>query len=199
MASPLYRWNERAGRYVDERNRFVGQAEVRRALEQALLNAQRRGRSLSAQLRSGLVALPEWQQGMRRLIKQVHLYSAAVAAGGWQHMTYTDFGNLGPVVRFHYGKLQQFAEAIAAGLPLDGRFTQRVELYLLAGNNSYWMQEGKRQQQAGATEERNLLHPADHCPDCLAETARSWQPIGALRPVGQRRCLSRCRCTLEYR
>lgn len=199
MAAPTYRWNPRAGRYTDGRGRFVPQRDVRNALEQALGSARERGRSLAQQLRGGYVSLGEWEQGMRQVIKQVHLYSAAVAAGGWAQMTYTDFGLLGPVIRFHYGKLGLFAAAIAKGSPLDGAFLQRVELYLLAGRASYWLQEGKRQRQGGATEEKNTLHPADHCTGCLREAARGWVPIGELVPVGDRRCLARCRCTIEYR
>lgn len=195
---PPFRWNAAARRYVDARGRFVSDAEVRKALEGALANAQWRGRNLSQQLRAGEVSLADWQQGMRRIIKQVHLYSAAVAAGGWAQMTYTDFGNLGPVIRFHYGRLQAFAQAIEAGYPLMGRFMSRVELYLLAGRGSYWMQAAKLAKGQGMTHERNVLHPADHCAECVTQTGLGWVPIGTLVPVGARTCLSRCKCTIEY-
>ena len=52
---------------------------------------------------------------------------------------------------------------------------------------------------AGFTEERNRLGDADHCPECLQETSKSWQPINSLIPIGERICTVRCKCTMEYR
>jgi hypothetical protein len=51
------------------------------------------------------------------------------------------------------------------------------------------------------TREWNVLHPADHCEgvgSCIEQTARGKVPIGSLIPVGDRRCLRRCHCTIEY-
>jgi hypothetical protein len=52
---------------------------------------------------------------------------------------------------------------------------------------------------AGFEEARSVLHPADHCPGCLVEAEKGWQPIGAMVPIGERDCKGNCRCTVEYR
>lgn len=195
-----YTWNEQAVRYVDNRTgRFVSRSDVMGSLDAALESAKGRGRALSEQLRAGQLSLQDWETGMRQTVKEVHLYSAAAARGGWAQMSYADFGNVGPAMRFQYERLHNFGAQIAAGLPLDGHFMQRTELYMLSGRSSYHKQDTVVQREAGMTEERNILNPADHCDGCVGESARSWVPLGKLVPPGNRLCLSRCKCQVEYR
>lgn len=200
MPPPSFTWDPRTGRYRGPGGRLVRNDSLELALDRAINARQQAARALSASLRAGDIGLPEWQQGMRQAIKDVHLYSAALARGGWANMTPEDFGRIGPRVRFHYGKLQKFAEAIEAGLVLDGRFTSRVELYLLAGKTS-WEDQYLRLQRdnLGRTEEFNQLNPADHCDECVGLQARGWVPIGTTPRPGTRQCLSRCRCRMLYR
>lgn len=197
--SQQFTWNLEAQRFVDSRGRFVSRERAVDALDAALDKAKLRGRVLATQLQAGKVSLQEWEEGMRQVVKEVHLYSAAVARGGWAQMSYTDFGNVGPTLRFQYQKLNAFAAEIAAGYPLDGRFLQRTDLYLLSGRTSFHKQDEVVQREAGKREERNLLRARDYCHGCLAESGRGWVPIGSLVPVGQRTCLSRCKCFVEYR
>lgn len=200
MPSPEYTWNARTGRYVDARGRFVSRDSVQRSLQQAIANTRAKAQALTARLRSGDASLVEWEQGMRRLVKNVHLYSAANARGGWAQMTAEDWGHVGPTVRFHYGKLHQFAQQLGAGLVMDGRVTSRVDMYMLAGRSSYDDQDFRLQRdKLGRTEERNVLVAAEHCAGCVEQSARLWVSIGTLTRPGTRDCLSRCRCWVEYR
>ena len=199
MPSPEYTWDRRLARYRGAGGRLVGRAEVMRALDHALAGTGERARALGQRLRSGQVGLPEWQQGMLAAIKDAHLYSAALARGGWAQMSSEDWGYVGPRVRFHYGKLQQWAEQLEAGTaPLDGRFTARSEMYFLSARGSWDDQDMRQQQAIGMTEEANVPH-GENCPDCQEQTAMGWVPIGTLARPGQRACLSRCRCTVRYR
>ena len=53
---------------------------------------------------------------------------------------------------------------------------------------------------AGLTEERNVLEPgAEHCQDCLDETARGYVPTGKIMPIGQRACRANCACVVQRR
>lgn len=38
----------------------------------------------------------------------------------------------------------------------------------------------------------------DHCPECPNDAALGWQPIGTLRPIGDRECGVLCLCHFEY-
>ncbi|HEY7195529.1 MAG TPA: hypothetical protein VH439_17430 [Gemmatimonadales bacterium] len=171
----------------------------RSALDLALLATGRRMTALGDQLRAGEITGAAWALEMRALIKDVHLYSAAAAKGGWDALTPADFGRIGQLVKAQYQYLNRFAGQIADGLVLDGHFRQRVILYAEAGRGTYYTFTQDVMRDRGMTEEMNVLHPADHCVGCLAETARGWVPLGELVPVGARECLGRCKCTITYR
>ena len=53
---------------------------------------------------------------------------------------------------------------------------------------------------AGFDEERSVLDEgALHCADCPAEAAKGWVPVGELTPIGERECMTKCRCSIEFR
>lgn len=196
---PTYRWDERAARYRDARGRFVPQREIRRAIDRAIANSERSIQQLGRQFRAREISLDDWELGMRREIKRLHLSSAAAAKGGWAQMSPADYGRVGQITRAQYKFLGNFADQIAGGLPLDGRFLRRVELYAQAGRGTFEAVNKVQMIRAGYTEERNILGLAEHCSGCVVEYSKGWQPIGTLVPIGQRDCLSRCKCSIEYR
>jgi hypothetical protein len=155
-------------------------------------------RSLATRLREGTIGLDQWLADMRVAVKDVHLYSSALAKGGWAQMTKADFGRVGRTVKDQYAYLDRFAADIDAGMALDGRFLMRVELYVESGRRTYY-DVVARELPDGFDEERSVLHPADHCDECVEQAALGWQERGAMIPVGERTCLSRCRCTQEWR
>lgn len=201
MAGPTsqYRWNAKVGRYLDARGRFVPAAAIRQELDAALEAAKRRMSSLAEQLRTGAITLDEWFVESGKIVKQVHLYSAAAAKGGWAQLTASDFGTIGAIVKEQYKFLARFAQQITDGLTLDGRFLRRADLYSQAGRATYHKTESGEMKKREKTEERSVLNPADHCADCIGESRRNWQPIGTLIPIGERECGAGCKCTMEYR
>lgn len=139
---------------------------------------------------------------MRDAIKNIHLYSAAIAKGGWAQLTQADFGRVGKIVRSEYKYLERLASGIGDGsIPLDGRFKDRSSQYAEAGRDTYHEIERATMRAAGYTLESNVLHPAEHCTgagSCVEQTARGKVRIGQLIPIGRRRCLRKCRCSLAY-
>lgn len=197
---PHFAWDPRSQRYRDARTgRFLPRKAIRAAMDGALGSAQKRVRALADQLRDGGSSLQDWQIQTAQSLKEIHLYSAALAKGGWDQMSPADFGRVGNVLRDQYGYLRNLAVAIAGGLLLDGRFGQRMTMYVQAGRATYHRTERAEMALRGFNEERNLRSAADSCAGCLAASASGWVPIGTLTPVGSRDCMSNCRCALEYR
>jgi hypothetical protein len=200
MPTPPYRFNARAYSYTDARGQFVSRRAVRDALDEALSANTGRMRALAEALRDGRLSIAEWQVQMAREVKNAHLYSAAAAKGGWQNMTPADYRRVGQRIREQYAFLNAFAAQVASGQQaMDGRMVARAELYGQAGRATYHHVERGEMEVRGMTEESSVLHPADSCDECIAEADAGWQPIGTLTPVGERACLGRCRCTLDYR
>lgn len=195
-----YNWSPKAGRYRDPvTGRFVSLPAVRKAIDGALDNAEKEVRRLADRLRTRSVTLGEWELEMRRLTKDISLYSAAAAKGGWAQLNQADLGRIGVEVRRQYGFLRDFSARIATGAtPLDGRFAQYSVMYAREGRALYHSFEMSVHEARGIKRYRNVLHPADHCEGCLAQSARGFVALGKLVPIGSRTCRSNDRCSYEY-
>ena len=121
------------------------------------------------------------------------------AYGGRDAMTPERWGLVGSLVRQQYAYARRFADDVAAGRQRqNGTMDARARLYGQAGRATYELIRRRESAGAGFGYERNVLHAADHCAQCVAEAGRGWVPIGTLTPVGQRTCRTQCRCTLAY-
>lgn len=195
----MYRWNEVAGRYIAPNGQFVSFETIRRYLDVTLDTSEQKVLSLARSLQSGKITLQEWQLGMRDTLKSIHLASSALAKGGWAQMSQADYGRVGFRLKEQYAYLEKFAKQIENGYLLDGRFLNRVQLYAQSGRLTYHMVQRSEMLLRGMTEEQNILGAADHCSECVSETARGWVPIGDLVLVGQRICMTNCRCSIGFR
>jgi hypothetical protein len=68
---------------------------------------------LSEKMFVGDVSIGEFEESMKRLIRELHTSVAAIYKGGWDQMTWEDWGRLGPVLKEQYKYLHGFAQAIA--------------------------------------------------------------------------------------
>lgn len=195
------RLNNGVGAYRAPNGRIISQAQVREALDSYVDNSQNVSRDLGMLLRDQQISLADWQMQMRAHIKDVHLTAAAAQRGGWDNMTQADFGRVGQRIRVQYEFLDNFATEIAEGTqPLDGRFLVRSQMYSEASIATFDRFQTNAFNVAGFDEEASFLDPgARHCNECVTEAARGWVPIGSLVPIGERTCLTRDRCTKQYR
>lgn len=200
MAFPSFTWDRQARRYRDAGGRFVSLRDVRQALDVAIRGLRREMRSVTQRYQRGEISLGEWRVAMQSSVKNTHLFSAALAKGGWGQMTPADFGRVGGIVRVQYQYLERFAVGVADGkIPTDGRMIRRAEMYFETGRGTYHKVQRDVMSEGGFDQERSVLHPADHCDECVDEAAKGWQPVGSIIPIGERTCLGNCHCTMEYR
>lgn len=199
--TPQYGWNSEAQRYIDlSTGRFVTAAQVRTALDMAIMNGQSEIQHISTSLVNGQINLADWQTQMANQIRMIHLASASLAVGGWAQMTPADYGRVGAALRLQYQYLQQFAMQIELGAqPLNGRLITRAMLYGQAGRAFY--EEMLREQaiRSGMNQERRVLGAAEHCDDCVRISGMGWRPIGSLPRIGNSKCRTNCKCAFQYR
>ena len=157
-------------------------------------------RQLAQRLVNGEIALADWQVQSAALLKSLHVAMGLAANGGLAATSASDLGYLANKIKEQYKYLNRFAQEIRSGVQkLDGTLISRAEMYTQAGRGIYENVVGRAAEDAGATEERSVLGPADHCSSCVSQAAKGWQPINSLIPIGQRKCLANCRCTMEQR
>lgn len=201
--TPLYGWNEKAGRYYNLTGKptFVSFADVRNALESNISVSQANMRALTEQLIAvpPTISLDQWQVDMMREIKQANISASAAARGGWAQMTQSDWGAVGQQVRTQYDYLRNFANEIASGKQrLNGSALVRADLYGQAARGNFEEMRRRMAKLEGMTDEMRVLGEADHCDDCLS-AAGHWAPIGTLPRIGDSQCVTNCRCTFKYR
>ena len=196
-----YQWSEAEGAYFYPSGRRVPQAIINRALDRVILAGANNMRAMTEQLQAGSITLAEWQTLMADELKMLHTGAAALGRGGWQQMTFSDWGWTGQIIRAQYGYLRQFAQDIATGhAPMDGRLVARAAMYAQSARGTQRGMQRKQAQFFGRSQERNILGAADrHCSTCVACSAAGWVPIGTLPAIGARSCLSNCRCSMVYR
>lgn len=192
-------WDAEAGQYRDARGRFISRVRIRRILDLALADVAQRFRGHTNALRTGKLSLEDWRTLMRQDMKLVHLWSTALARGGWAQLTPSDYGRAGNLLRRQYQYLEGFVDDLASGRVIDGRAVRRSALYAVAGRDTYHRTERLVMRDLGYMQERNILGDADHCAGCIEATEQGWVDLGTLRPIGTRDCLTNCKCYLEYR
>jgi hypothetical protein len=195
-----YQYDPRSRRY---RNRASGQylsAKTVRSAVDTVIDAQTvKMRSLAQSLVNREIALSDWQMQSAALLKALHVALGLAANGGLANTSNADLGYIASRIKEQYKYLNKMALQIRKGeQPLDGTLVARAELYTQAGRALYENVVGRAAVNSGATEERSVLGPADHCQDCVGEAAKGWQPIGSLIPIGERQCLANCHCTMQY-
>lgn len=198
--TPTFTYDRRIGRYRDvQSGRLVAGSTVRRELDRVLDRTQRDARAITQQLRERTITLEAWQREMALLIRRSHAASSSLAQGGWANMTPADWGRVGGNVRRELRYLDRFAQQIADGVTrLDGRVLTRAEMYVQTARIQYERDRAAEAAALGYTRERSILHARDSCDGCIREAARGWVMLGELVPPGQRDCISRCQCTVEY-
>lgn len=196
-----FAFSARAGRYRNrETGRFVSEAKVRDGVDAMVSTAADRMGELARQLRDGEITAAGFQVQMQVAIKDVHVAGALAAYGGRDAMTPARWGWVGARVRAEYGYARGLVSDIIDGKqPLNRQLDARVRQYASGGRVTYEAARGRQRKEQGETEERNVLHAAESCASCKAQSARGWVEIGALVPVGRRTCRGQCRCSIEYR
>lgn len=197
----VFRQSDGTYRTLDED--IVPSRVVRHAADEALSTSRERVEDLTRQLRDGDIRLQKWQREMMQEIKDANVNMGSLAKGGYDEMGQSDWGRVGNRVRQEYEYLRNFAQQIADGdIPLDGRAVNRAGMYVDSARQTHHRIERIEMQKRGYNQEKNILGIAEHCPECVELTTRGddgWVPTGTLPEVGNRLCLSNCKCQVIYR
>lgn len=176
--------------------RFVPNREVVQEMRVHQLSTFDVLESLTRQLYSGSISIQNWQIGVTGELKDAHLAQSMYAVGGRHNMTSVEFGRVGGVLADEYRHLQVFAEGIANGTVSEAQALARIKQYGKATQQSYWREFA----QASDSMVNWVLHPAEHCGDCLSLNADNPHDATALSTypgAGDTQCRGNCQCTLE--
>ena len=201
-----YYWDPKAGRYRDERGRFVSRATVLAWARQSMEATGSHVDTLSELVSSGVLKPDDWASLFRQEIKEEWLAQYIAGRGGVDQMTPADWGWIGGKLNAQYNRyLARFLEDIKAGKLSPAQIAARARMYILSAEHAYWQANHVAQLAAGYDAVRWVLDPnCENCPDCIAFAGMGWQktsedPYGGCFPgSGCTQCLGNCHCILEY-
>jgi hypothetical protein len=154
--------------------------------------------ALAGRWRAGTLNDSDFRLAMAQAIKRGHVAAAAVAAGGKANLTPADLGAVGSRLRDQYAYLDKFVRGVddPAGY---GNAAARAAMYGRAILATYEDTRRRAMRANGATLERRVLGPAQHCDPCVSYAAMGWQPAGSLPGVGEAcDCHSNCHCSFSF-
>lgn len=128
--------------------------------------------ALAEQMFTGQISLGQWQEDMKRIIRESHTSCAAIGKGGWGEMGAKDWGRLGTPLREQYKYLRGFADFISENRDTVSLAAIRARARLYgegAGGSAVLMQAG-----------------------AVFEDILPWIPKD-----GSTECLNRCKCHWE--
>jgi len=192
-----FTWSKSERRYY-RNTKPLPDSELSKWVKETVDASKLRVRAITEAYVSGSLNHAEWDLAMRSEIKAGSRAMAELASGG--RLTSRQLGALGSAVKEQNKYLIGFASDLENGtISLGPGTVARAEMYAEGLWSRYQNFVRLREKGAGMTRERLILGSAEHCPDCPADAARGWVEIGTLANIGNRQCLSRCRCHFEYR
>ena len=197
-----YAYNAKLLRYTNvTTKRIVSAKEVRDAVDTVIDKDALRMQNVAQQLVDGRINLAEWQVQTSALLKNLHSAMGLAAGGGLNNISASDLGFVASQIKEQYKYLRNFALQVKRGeQKLDVSLVARAMSYAQASRATYENTLQRRARAAGLSLEKSVLGSVEtsHCGDCQGEASKSWQPIGSLIPIGQRSCMSQCRCHFIY-
>lgn len=133
------RWafDPETNKYFDPAGQEVSDAEIQTALARFLEAQRHKAETLTLDLGSGTLTLPEWENEMRWVVKDAFGASYVLGRGGRQTMTPRDWGRVGRRVRDQYGYLNAFAGQMAAGSVSRDKAVARAGMYPLSARAAH--------------------------------------------------------------
>lgn len=195
-------YNPRAGRYVyTDTKRFVPQAVINNLREQEERRLEVRLQAHTRLLASGKLHLAEWQLRMGESLRDSHLRTMTLAAGGKDRLTPQHYGAAGYQLRRQFEYLDGFARSLHAGNLTEKQAIARAAMYASSIRVTFGRSEQiSRAAEGFAQAMRGLDAGANHCPDCIDHATEGWVSLEAIvTPGTDCSCRQRCRCWVRYR
>lgn len=167
--------------------------------ETALVALANQFRTYAQELMSGQSSLEEFRQQMAGEIETASWEAALLVYGPTIWLVPAIAQAVRQLIDRQLSYLDRLLNEIQTGKQkLDGSLLRRVMMYAGGGWAMLYEMVKRMAIAGGYTNEENILGIADHCEGCLEETAKGRVPIGTLVPIGERLCLSNCRCRIRY-
>ncbi|MBE9478879.1 MAG: hypothetical protein IMY80_02855 [Chloroflexi bacterium] len=194
-------WDASNLRYVNSAGTVFPQAQLRMMMTESIKLSSEYLNNISNQYTNGNITRTQFIDGMRRELKNEYIRQYMLGRGGYEQMTYADWGSVGGDLASQYRYIDGFADDLLAGDLTPGQIETRSGMYSNSAREAYSKGKDKVMRAWGADEESWYTTSGNSCVDCLDNEAAGWQEIGyfSFPGDGSTICLTACRCGKSYR
>ena len=199
-----YYFDRRSHNYIRAATgRFVARGHVIELLEKSVAGRERRLYEGVRRLVDGRRSPQVFLSHGKLMLKRQYLQEAALAAGGWDRLTPTDFGRIGGKLQAQYRRLAELTRGVRDGEVSEAQALSRMQMYMGNARAEYFEVERELlppMPQGQARIERRTLGASKGgpCVDCVGFADMGWQPEGTLPiPTQGSVCNGHCRCSLD--
>ena len=198
---PGYAWDTRVqgGRYRvvnadGSLGRFVSESEIADILREMYDRTDKQLAALAAAMTIGSISPSLFQRAVMEQLKNLHLSTAALGAGGWEQVDGRLYGRVGRALRDEYRYLSRFMREYEGGEITPEQAIARAGLYADGAYGQYRRETDRRMRLAGVQEEWLRTEPGA-CNVCRLAESDGWVELGTHEIPKH----SSCRCHKEYR
>lgn len=205
MADVLPGYTFANGRYRNQdTGKFVSRANINGLLESQIQSAESRLQDLATAFYEGKIAPAVFVEQVCSEERRLALQNSALAKGGFDRLSFSDYGRAGQMLRGEYQRIIGTARDVQAGTVTLPQLLNRMTGYAGDARRLYYQTQRTLQRPAaeGMTriERRTLSADAQHCKDCPGYYEQGWQMMGVLPSPGEQcQCAGHCRCSLIER
>lgn len=181
--------------------RFVSRSDINTLLRTEVQSAEARLRNLATAYHEGKIAPASFAEQMRTEVRRLALQNVALAAGGFDSISQSQYGRAGASLRDTYARIAGTTADVMLGVVTLAMLLNRIGGYVGEARGLYYQTARDNPPEApeGMTsvERRVLNAEALHCDDCQSYSDLGWQLAGTLpSPSEACKCDSHCRCDL---
>ncbi len=196
-----YKFNEKAGRYIDSKGKFVPRKKVLKDVQNEASRLKLKLKQHGENLVKGTIDTVEFMAKMSEDIKSSHIRTGTIGAGGKERLKAGHYGIIGNNLRTEFNLLGNFINQIDAKELSDKEIIARSQLYAQSCVEAFYQTELYDRKKTGVIRaKRELDANANHCPDCLNYATNGlYIPLSEIVPPGHKcRCRGNCRCRIIY-
>jgi len=197
--SPTWFWSPTKMQYITSTGNVLTGRELRFLRDTVVNSVWKSGGEVLRVSSSTPINIDLFRTTIRDSIKETSGLSSALAAGGWNKMTASDWGYVGAQVRSQYSYLELLLKRYQDGEISEESMISRAGNFIKDASLNYDRVYHRMVTGSGLfTMERRVVEDSKACSQCAEEASRGWVPLNSLSPIGNCQCYYNCRCHFEY-
>ena len=189
-------WDAEQFRYVTDTGTLFPKTRMVEMVNKSIELSSNYTTTLTEKLVNGDITRAQFSELLRAELKGEYIRQYMLGRGGYEQMTFKDWGSIGGSLAEQYRYIDGFIDDILSGNFTPKQLASRSGMYSNSAREAYSRARDRTMRDWGADEESWYVTSGNSCVDCVDYEADGWQSFGYFpEPTdGTTVCLTNCRC-----